>query len=44
MWLLARDVTRRGWGLFNVDYRRVGRLGGGGGWPETFDDARTAIE
>ncbi len=44
MWLLARDVTRRGWGLFNVDYRRVGRFGGGGGWPETFDDARTAIE
>ena len=35
MWLLARDVTRRGWGLFNVDYRRVGRFGGGGGWPET---------
>ena len=44
MCLLARDVTRRGWGLFNVDYRRVGHLGGGGGWPETFDDARTAIE
>ncbi len=44
MWPLARDAARRGWGVFNVDYRRVGRLGGGGGWPETFDDARTAIE
>ncbi len=44
MWLLARDAARRGWGVFNVDYRRVGRLGGGGGWPETFDDARAAID
>lgn len=44
MWLLARDVTRRGWGVFNVEYRRLGRFGGGGGWPETFDDVRTAIE
>lgn len=44
MWLLAGDAARRGWGVFNVDYRRVGRFGGGGGWPETFGDARTAIE
>lgn len=44
MWLLARDASRRGWGVFNVEYRRLGRLGGGGGWPETFDDARNAIE
>jgi acetyl esterase/lipase len=44
MWPLALDAARRGWGVFNVDYRRVGHLGGGGGWPETFDDARTAIE
>lgn len=44
MSLLARDARRRGWAVFNVEYRRLGRFGGGGGWPETFDDARAAIE
>lgn len=44
MWLLARDVRRRGWGVCNIEYRRLGRFGGGGGWPETFDDVRAAIE
>ncbi len=44
MWLIERDLARRGWATFNVGYRRLGRLGGGGGWPATFDDVRTAID
>jgi acetyl esterase/lipase len=31
-------------GVCNIEYRRLGRLGGGGGWPATFDDAQSAIE
>ncbi|HEY5250496.1 MAG TPA: hypothetical protein VIJ09_02490, partial [Acidimicrobiales bacterium] len=33
---LARAVVERGWAAWNIEYRRIGRLGGGGGWPETF--------
>lgn len=44
MCLLQRDLTRRGWGSFNIDYRRLGRFGGGGGWPQTFDDVRAGID
>lgn len=44
MWLLARDVDRRGWASYNVEYRRLGFGGGGGGFPATFDDVRMAIE
>lgn len=44
MGLLVRDVRRRGWATFNVEYRKLGRFGGGGGWPQTFDDVRNAIE
>jgi acetyl esterase/lipase len=44
MHLLARDVRRRGWCSLNVGYRRLGRFGGNGGWPETFDDVRAAVE
>jgi acetyl esterase/lipase len=40
---LARSVRKRGWASFNVEYRRLGRFGGGGGFPETFDDVRSAI-
>ena len=43
MLLLARDAHRRGWAVVNVRYRRLGRLGGGGGWPATFDDVRSAL-
>ncbi len=43
MRLLARDVQRRGWATYNIDYRLLGRWGGGGGWPHTFDDVRAAI-
>src|SRR4051794_41810520 len=28
---LARDLARRGWAAWNVEYRRVGDAGGGGG-------------
>jgi acetyl esterase/lipase len=38
---LAADLAARGWTVWNVEYRRVG---GGGGWPHTFDDVRAAID
>lgn len=44
MSLLVRDLGQRGWGTFNIGYRRLGRFGGGGGWPSTFDDVRNAID
>ncbi len=43
MSLLARDAARRGFTVFNIEYRRLGRFGGGGGWPETFDDVTDAV-
>jgi acetyl esterase/lipase len=41
---LARAVTEQGWVAWNVEYRRVGHLGGGGGWPETFVDIAGAVD
>ncbi|MGI8506114.1 MAG: alpha/beta hydrolase family protein, partial [Solirubrobacteraceae bacterium] len=38
---LAVDLADRGWGTWNVEYRRVGS---GGGGPETLDDVRAAID
>jgi acetyl esterase/lipase len=38
---LVRDLTRRGWAVWNIEYRRVG---GGGGWPATFEDVALAID
>lgn len=38
---IARDLWGRGWAVWNVEYRR---LGGGGGWPHTFDDVAAAID
>jgi acetyl esterase/lipase len=38
---LAADLVARGWTVWNVEYRR---LGDGGGWPQTYDDVRAAIE
>ena len=38
---IARDLVSRGWAVWNIEYRR---LGGGGGWPATFEDVRAAIE
>lgn len=37
---LARDLAGRGWTALNVEYRRVG---GGGGFPQTFDDVHAAL-
>jgi len=39
---LCVDLVRRGYAALNVDYRRLGREGGG--WPQTFDDVATAID
>jgi len=41
---LAKDVARRGWAAWNIEYRRVGPLGGGGGWPNTLSDVAAAID
>ncbi len=41
---LAAAVALRGWAAFNVEYRRLGPLGGGGGWPATFEDVAAAID
>lgn len=37
---LARDLVAHGFAVLNAEYRRVG---GGGGWPATFDDARAIV-
>lgn len=39
---LCVDLVARGYATFNVEYRRLGREGGG--WPQTFDDVATAID
>jgi acetyl esterase/lipase len=41
---LARAATTRGWIAWNVEYRRVGRFGRGGGWPATFADVAAAVD
>lgn len=38
---LTGDLLRRGWAVWNIEYRR---LGGGGGWPGTFEDVAAAID
>lgn len=38
---LALDLVRRGWAVWNVEYRRLGE---GGGWPATFADVASAID
>ena len=40
---LLQDLTPRGWRVANVEYRRMG-FRGGGGWPQTFEDVRDAID
>jgi dipeptidyl aminopeptidase/acylaminoacyl peptidase len=37
---LSGDLVDHGFAVLNAEYRRVG---GGGGWPETFDDARALV-
>jgi acetyl esterase/lipase len=38
---LAGDLVRRGWAVWNIEYRR---LEAGGGWPTTFEDVAHAID
>jgi acetyl esterase/lipase len=38
---LAGDLVRRGWAVWNIEYRR---LEAGGGWPTTFEDVAAAID
>jgi acetyl esterase/lipase len=40
---LCRDLAERGWAAWNLEYRRLGRLSGGG-WPRTLDDVAAAID
>ena len=40
----ARALARCGVAVWNIEYRRVGRLGGGGGWPATFEDVAAAVD
>jgi acetyl esterase/lipase len=40
---LCRDLARRGWAAWNIEYRRLGRVSGGG-WPATFGDVAYAID
>lgn len=44
MWRLAADIASRGWVAWNIEYRRLGRRGGGGGWPTTLDDVAAAVD
>jgi len=41
---LARSVCGQGWAAWNVEYRRLGALGGRGGWPSTFLDVARAVD
>ncbi len=41
---LAKSIGARGWAALNVEYRRVGPYGGGGGWPETFEDVLRSVD
>lgn len=38
---LAADLAARGWAAWNLEY---GRLGNGGGWPQTFQDIAAGID
>lgn len=38
---IAGDLVRRGWAVWNIEYRR---LEAGGGWPATFADVAAAID
>jgi acetyl esterase/lipase len=40
---LARDLARRGWAAWNVEYRRVGESSDGG-YPATLEDVGAAID
>jgi acetyl esterase/lipase len=38
---VGADLVRRGWAVWNIEYRRLGE---GGGWPATFEDVGRAID
>jgi acetyl esterase/lipase len=38
---LCTDLAESGWAAWNLEYRRVG---GGGGWPATFDDVAAGLD
>ncbi|HWT24585.1 MAG TPA: alpha/beta hydrolase, partial [Solirubrobacteraceae bacterium] len=40
---ICEDLAGRGWAAWNVEYRRLGRLSGGG-WPRTLEDAAAAVD
>ncbi len=40
---LCADLVVRGWAAWNVEYRRIGALSGGG-YPQTLDDASAAVD
>jgi acetyl esterase/lipase len=41
---LAADLVRRGYPVWNLEYRRLGSPGpAGGGWPGTFDDVAAGL-
>jgi dipeptidyl aminopeptidase/acylaminoacyl peptidase len=42
MWPVCGALARRGWAVWNLEYRRLG-LRSGGGWPATFDDVHAGI-
>lgn len=41
--LLQRDLARRGWAAWNLEYRRLGRSSGGG-WPQTGADVLAGVD
>ena len=42
---LMKDLVGRGFATWNLEYRRLGTgRGGGGGWPQTFDDVANGID
>ena len=42
---IARDLADRGMAAWNLEYRRLGDgRGGGGGWPQTFEDVGNGID
>lgn len=43
MTAVCEDLAARGWAAWNVEYRRLGPLSGGG-WPATLDDVGAAID
>lgn len=40
---IARDLQRRGWAVWNLEFRRVGPRSGGG-WPQTGEDVLAGID